>query len=118
MGLLVPKRGEIYLVDFDPSVGAEIKKIRPAVVLQNDIANKYSDVTIIAAISAFKDEDLYATEVKVSAREGGLDKDSIVLLSQLRTADKKRFIKKLGTLEQATMEKIDIALLISLGLAQ
>src|SRR3989344_7648642 len=108
---LVSKRGEVYLADFDPSVGSEIKKIRPAVILQNDIANKYSHVTIIAAISSFKNEDLYATEVKISAGEGGLDKDSIVLLSQLRTADKKRFIKKLGTLEQTTMEKIDIALL-------
>ena len=114
---LASKRGEVYLAHFDPSVGAEIKKVRPAVVLQNDIANKYSHVTIVAAISSFKDADLYATEVKIAATEGGLDKDSIVLLNQLRTVDKKRLIKKLGMLEQATMEKIDIALLMSLGLA-
>ncbi len=120
MGKVVsfPKRGEVYLVNFDPSVGAEIKKTRPALIIQNDIANRYSPVTIVAAITSKFEEPLYPTEVLVRAGEGGLTVDSAVLLNQIRTIDKRRLIKRLGTLKPETMEKVDRALKISLGLVK
>ena len=114
--LLAPKRGELYLTDFDPAIGAEIKKIRPALILQNDIGNVHGPLTIVAAITSFDGDKLYPTEVQVMAKEGGLNKDSVVLLNQLRTVTRERLIKKLGKLDAETMEKIDVALKISLGL--
>lgn len=116
--VLEPKRGEVYLIDFDPAIGAEIKKIRPALIVQNDIANVHSSLTIVAAITSFDGGRLYPTEVKVIAQEGGLSKDSVVLLNQVRSVAKERLIKKLGKLDTGTMEKIDTALIISLGLAR
>jgi len=113
---VIPKRGEIYLVNFDPSIGAEIKKTRPALILQNDIANRYSSVTIVAAITSFSDKDgkTYPTEVFIGVSEGGLDNDSITLLNQIRTIDKRRLVKKLGVLKDKTMAQIDKAIQISL----
>jgi mRNA interferase MazF len=114
---IIPKRGEIFLVDFDPSVGSEIQKIRPALILQNDIANKYSLLTIVAAISTYQEgENLYPVEVHVTKNNTGLIKDSIIVLNQVRTIDKRRLIKKLGSVENATMNKVDIALQLSLGI--
>jgi mRNA interferase MazF len=80
--LVLPKRGEIYLVNFDPTVGAEIRKTRPAMVLQNDVANEYSPITIVAAITSKFDERLYPTEVLITASGSGLAQDSVVLLNQ------------------------------------
>ena len=115
--MLRPTRGDIYLVNFDPTIGAEIRKTRPALVLQNDIANKSSPVTIVAAISSKFDDPLYPTEVLISARAGtGLAVDSVVLLNQIRTVDKRRLVKRLGTLSAAKMEGVDRALRISVGL--
>ena len=114
--IIIPKRGEVYLVNFDPTIGAEIKKTRPALILQNDIANRYSPVTIVAAITSKFEEPLYPTEVKVGADEGGLKTKSVILLNQLRTIDKKRLIKRLGELKPETMIGVDQALTISLGL--
>ena len=111
-----PKRGEIYLVNFDPTVGAEIKKTRPALILQNDIANRYSPITIVAAITSKYDVTLYPTEVLVKPPEGGLTTNAVVLLNQVRSIDKGRLIKRLGVLKPATMQHIDRALQISLGL--
>ena len=113
---MAPKRGEVYLVNFDPTIGSEIKKTRPAVILQNDIANRHSPITIVAALSSQFDEEMYRTEVIVELAEG-LGKRSVVLLNQIRTIDKKRLIKKLGVLKPGTIEKINRALEISLGLA-
>jgi len=111
-----PKRGEIYIVNFDPTVGAEIKKTRPALVLQNDIANRHSPITIVAAITSKYDATLYPTEVLVKPPEGGLTTNAVVLLNQIRSIDKGRLIKRLGLLKPATMQKTDRALQISLGL--
>ena len=84
--MIQPKRGDIYLVNFNPTLGAEIRKTRPALILQNDIANKYSPVTIVAAISSKFDDPLYPTEVLISAKaRTGLAVDSVVLLNQIRT---------------------------------
>ena len=109
--------GDIYLVNFDPTLGAEIRKTRPALILQNDIANKFSPVTIVAAISSKFDDPLYPTEVLISAKaRTGLAVDSVVLLNQIRTVDKKRLAKRLGTLSSAKMEEVNQALRISVGL--
>ena len=112
-----PRRGEVHWVTFDPTVGAEIRKARPALVLQNDIANRHSPITIVAAISSQFDEPLYPAEVLVRAPEGGLARDSVVLLNQIRSIDKQRLVRRLGTLRPPTMRQVDRALQISLGLA-
>jgi len=114
--IVFPKRGEIFLVNFDPTIGSEIKKTRPAVILQNDSANQYSPVTIVAAVSSQMDERLYPTEVKLIPKESGLTVESVVLLNQIRTIDKQRLVKKLGQVKPETMKRIDRALLISCGL--
>lgn len=111
-----PRRGEVYLVAFDPTLGAEITKTRPALVLQNDIANRHGAITIVAAITSQFEGRLYPTEVLVKKPEGGLRTDSVVLLNQIRSVDKRRLIRRLGTLKPATMRDINRALEISLGL--
>jgi mRNA interferase MazF len=88
--IIRPKRGEIYLGNFDPTIGAEIQKTRPALVIQNDIANRHSPVTIVAAISSQFDESLYPTEIFIQPPEGGLSIPSVVLLNQIRSIDKRQ----------------------------
>jgi mRNA interferase MazF len=111
-----PKRGEIYLANFEPTVGAEIRKTRPALVLQNDIANRHSPITIVAAVTSQFEEPLYPTEVLVKAPEGGLSVDSVVLLNQIRSIDRRRLVRRLGAIPLSTMEKVERSLQISLGL--
>ena len=113
-----PKRGEVYLVNFDPTIGAEIKKTRPALILQNDVSNRYSPITVVAAITSQFEEPLYPTEVLIQVSEGGLEVDSVVLLNQIRSIDKQRLIKRLGNLRSETMEQVDRAIQISLGLVK
>ena len=114
--LISPHRGEVYLVNFEPTVGAEIKKTRPALILQNDIANRHSRITIVAAITSQFDEPLYPTEVFIRAPEGGLSVDSVVLLNQIRSLDKQRLVRRLGVVKPATMEQVERALFISFGM--
>ena len=113
---VAPRRGEVWLVNFDPTVGSEIKKTRPAVILQNDVGNRFSSVTIVAAITSQFDISLYPTEVLIEPPEGGLVEASVVLLNQIRTVDDRRLVKKTGVLKSMTMESVDRALKISLGL--
>ena len=113
---VTPKRGQVYLVSFDPTIGSEIRKTRPALVLQNDIANRYSSITIVAAITSKTDEKLYPTEVRIPGGEGGLSSDSVVLLNQIRSIDKKRLMKHLGIVKDETMQYVEQALQVSLGL--
>ena len=113
-----PKRGELYLVNFDPTIGSEIKKTRPALILQNDIANRHSPVTIVAALSSNVSKPLYPTEVLIEPDTGGVEKFSVVLLNQIRTIDKERLVKKLGRVKEETMDNVDHALQISLGLLE
>lgn len=82
--VVFPKRGDVSVVRFDPSEGVEIAKMRPAVIIQNDVGNRFSDLTIAAPITSKYDADLYPTEVLVKAPEGGLKTDSVVLLNQIR----------------------------------
>jgi len=111
-----PLRGDIWLVSFDPTRGAEIRKTRPALILQNDIANRASPITIVAAITSRFDTKLYPTEVFIRTREGGLSTDSVVLLNQIRSIDRARLIRRLGHLRPETMANIDRALMVSVGL--
>jgi mRNA interferase MazF len=111
-----PKQGEVYLVNFDPTIGAEIQKTRPASIVQNDIANRHSPITIVAALTSQFDEPLYPTEVFIQPPEGGLIIPPVVLLNQVRSVDKRRLVRRLGTLTPTTMERVDRAILISLGL--
>jgi mRNA interferase MazF len=110
-----PRRGDIYLVNFDPTIGSEIKKTRPALVIQNDIANQYSPISIVAAITSKIKEPPYPTEVILESAEGGLPLRSAVLLNQIRSVDRQRFIKRLGQADAETMARVDRALVISLG---
>lgn len=112
----IVSRGEIYLVNFDPTVGSEIKKTRPALVIQNDTANRYSPVTIVAAITSKFDDKLYPTEVLIRAGEAGLKQDSVIVLDQIRTIDKTRIVKKIGKLDAFILNRADTALKISMGL--
>jgi mRNA interferase MazF len=117
-GITWPKRGELYLVNFDPTVGSEIKKTRPALIIQNDIANRHSPITIVAAVTSQFDATLYPTEVLIRAPEGGLRQDSVVLLNQIRSIDKTRLTKRLGILKPATLQGVNRALQISLQLVK
>ncbi len=110
------KRGSIFLVNFEPIRGREQGGIRPALILQNDISNNASPVTIVAAITSkiFKKE--FPTNVFVPKEDSGLDKDSTILLNQIRTIDKTRLIKFVGTIDDFLMNKVDLATKISLGL--
>jgi mRNA interferase MazF len=112
---LIPRRGDVFLVAFDPALGAEIQKTRPALILQNDVGNEHSPVTIVAAVTSNVLRQ-GPTSVLVHAREGGLSVDSVVLLNQIRTVDKRRLVKRLGAVNPATMKRVDQALMISLAL--
>src|SRR5262245_34861712 len=99
---LIPHRGDVFLVAFDPALGAEIQKTCPALILQNDVGNEHSPVTIVAAITSNVLRQ-GPTGVLVHARDGGLSVDSVVLLNQIRTIDKRRLMKRLGAVAPATM---------------
>ena len=110
-------RGSVLEVNLDPTIGSEASRTRPCVVIQNDIGNRYSPVTIVAAITGAENvPKRYPVDVPVSKGEGGLSKDSVVQCNQIRTIDEARFVRTLGRLSPPTMEKIDRALRISLSL--
>jgi mRNA interferase MazF len=113
------RRGEIYLVSFDPTIGHEIKKTRPAIVIQNDIGNRYSPLTIVAAITSKISPVLYPVEVIVPpSKANGLAVLSAIRLDQIRTVDRKRLIKRLGAVDRSIMLNVDEAIRISLGLVK
>ncbi len=112
---ITPKRGEIYLVSFDPTIGHEIKKTRPAVIIQNNIGNQYSPTVIVAAITSGI-KTVYPVQVLIKPPQAGLKKVSIVNLTQIRTIDKRRLGRRLGQLKPEVMKEVDGALLISLAL--
>jgi len=111
------RRGDIYLVEFDPARGHEIQKTRPALVIQNNIGNKHSSVTIVAAITSKLPPAPYPVEVVVSPTKGnGLTVESAIKLGQIRSVYRQRLVKRMGSLDAATMRKVDEGLKISLGL--
>lgn len=111
-------RGEIYLVAFDPALGSEAKKTRPALVLQNDRANRASPVTIVAPITSKLGPRTYPTDVVIRAPEGGLSIDSAALLNLIRAVDKQRLVKRLGSVSPETMKRVSRAIQVSLGLVE
>lgn len=110
------KRGDIYYADLSPVVGSEQGGIRPVLIIQNDIGNKYSPTVIAAAITSQKDKTKLPTHIQVNGSGCGLAKDSIVLLEQVRTIDKQRLKEKMGTLDVISMNRVNKALSVSFGL--
>src|ERR1035438_1353351 len=107
------KRGEIYLCSFDPTVGHEIKKTRPALVIQNDVGNRYSPLTIVAAITSTVSPVPYPIEVIMDpSAANGLDVRSSIRLDQIRTVDRRRLVRRLGVVDSSTMGMVDEALKI------
>jgi mRNA interferase MazF len=113
-----PRRGDIYLVHFDPTVGHEIQKTRPAVVIQNDVSNQYSPITIVAAISSQFSEPPFPREVVIEPDESGLSMRSAVIVNQLRSVDRQRLVTKIGRLSPQSMRRVDLAIRISLALIE
>ena len=109
------KRGELYYADLSPVVGSEQGGVRPVLVVQNDIGNKYSPTVIAAAVTSRINKAKLPTHIELNAIDYGLSKDSVVLLEQIRTLDKKRLKERIGELPLSTMKKVNTALLISLG---
>jgi mRNA interferase MazF len=109
-----PQRGSVYLVNFDPTIGSEIKKTRPAVIISNNIANRYSPIVTVAAVTSRAKPKF--DEVFIEPPEGGLTKSSVILPNQVRSIDKARLVKKLGQLSDKTLRELDIAIKITLGL--
>lgn len=112
------RRGEIYYAQLNPVVGSEQGGIRPVLVIQNDVGNQYSPTTIVVAITSQIDKAKLPTHVEVSAGKTGLEKDSVILAEQIRTIDKSRLKQKVAMLDETTMQKVDRAIEISLGLVE
>ena len=110
------KRGEIVLAGLEPVKGSEQGGVRPVLIIQNDGGNKFSPTTIIAPITSKEFSKEFPTNVAISKQESRLNNDSTVLLNQIRTIDKSRVIKKISSLDLFTMNKVDLAIKISLGL--
>lgn len=110
------RRGDIYYADLSPVVGSEQGGVRPVLIVQNDVGNKYSPTVIAAAITSQKDKSNLPTHIPLSAGNTGLMKDSIVLLEQVRTIDKHRLKEKMGVLDDSSMTKVNQAISVSLGL--
>ena len=104
------KRGYLYYADLSPVVGSEQGGVRPVLIIQNDIGNKYSPTVIVAAITSQINKAKLPTHIEISAHEYGLNKDSVILLEQIRTIDKKRLREKIGCLDKNMMLKVDNSL--------
>jgi mRNA interferase MazF len=114
-----PRRGDIYLAALDPTIGREIRKARPALVIQNDISNRLSQITIVAPITSTVRFPLNPVHVLLAANERtGLSVTSVALFNQIRAVDRIRLIRRLGSVDEETLESIDEAIKISLGLVK
>lgn len=112
------RRGDVFYADLSPVVGSEQGGIRPVLILQNDIGNQYSPTTIIAAITSQIAKAKLPTHIEIQAKISGLDKDSVVLLEQVRTIDKSRLFEKVSSLNEEYMNRVNRAIEISLGLVE
>ena len=110
------RRGEIYYADLIPVVGSEQGGVRPVLIVQNDVGNKYSPTVIAAAITSQKEKSKLPTHIEINAQNCGLAKNSVVLLEQIRTIDKKRLKERMGMLDEDAMYQVNSALSISFGL--
>ncbi len=112
------KRGDIYYADLSPVVGSEQGGLRPVLIIQNDIGNRYSPTVIAAAITSKMDKTKLPTHIDVYAEKVGLSKDSVILLEQVRTLDKRRLKEKMGHLDDEVMGMVNSAIAVSFGLAE
>ncbi|MBQ7595722.1 MAG: type II toxin-antitoxin system PemK/MazF family toxin [Clostridia bacterium] len=110
------KRGDIYYADLSPVIGSEQGGVRPVLIVQNDVGNKFSPTVIAAAITSQRFKTEMPTHIQVNAHGCGLTKDSIILLEQVRTLDKKRLKEKMGNLDERDMHRVNHALSVSLGI--
>ena len=110
------KRGEIYYADLSPVVGSEQGGVRPVLIVQNDTGNRHSPTVIAAAITSQMGKAKLPTHIEVAAQCCGLPKDSVILLEQIRTLDKRRLREKMGSLDEKAMRHVDEALAVSFGL--
>lgn len=113
---MIVKRGDVYFADLSPVVGSEQGGVRPVLVIQNDIGNRFSPTVIVAAITAQIQKAKLPTHVEIDAKSYGFDRDSVILLEQIRTIDKSRLTDKITHLDEEMMEKVNEAIQISLGL--
>ena len=113
---MIVKRGDIYYADLSPVVGSEQGGVRPVLIIQNDIGNKYSPTVIATAITSQINKAKMPTHIELDANEYGLSKDSVVLAEQIRTIDKQRLKEKIGHLDDRRMNRVNEALEISFGL--
>lgn len=112
----IVRRGEIYYADLSPVVGSEQGGMRPVLIVQNDVGNRYSPTVIAAAITSQQNKARLPTHIDIEARTYGLSKNSVVLLEQVRTLDKRRLRERMGCLDEKVMQRVDSAIAISLGL--
>ena len=110
------KRGDIYYADLSPVVGSEQGGMRPVLIVQNDTGNKHSPTVIAAAITSQINKARLPTHIELEARTFGLTKDSVILLEQIRTIDKRRLKERMGTLDEKLMSQVDNAIAVSFGL--
>ena len=110
------KRGDIYYADLSPVVGSEQGGMRPVLIVQNNVGNRFSPTVIAAAITSQLNKAKLPTHIEIEARTYGLSKDSVVLLEQVRTLDKRRLREKMGRLDESVMERVDDARAVSFGL--
>ncbi len=110
------KRGDIYYADLSPVVGSEQGGIRPVLIVQNNIGNRYSPTVIAAAITSQQSKAKLPTHIPIVAHDCGLQKDSVVLLEQIRTIDKQRLKERMGAVDASSMNRVDNAISISFGL--
>ncbi len=111
-----PQRGEIYWVKLDPTIGSEIAKTRPALIISNNTGNQYYDRVIVAPITSKSIDKVYPFEVKITKGEGGLDEISKILMDQIRTIDKSHLGEKIGKLESKIMRNVNESIRISLDI--
>ena len=109
-------RGDIYYADLSPVVGSEQGGVRPVLVIQNNVGNKFSPTVIIAAITSQLSKAKLPTHIELNKDEFNLNKDSVVLLEQIRTLDKRRLKEKISSINEIKMQQIEIAMMISLGI--
>lgn len=110
------KRGDIYYADLSPVVGSEQGGIRPVLIIQNDVGNRYSPTVIAAAITSRLGKNRLPTHIDITSSEAGLAKDSVILAEQIRTLDKRRLRERIGHLDSVVMGEVDTALTVSFGL--
>ncbi|MBR2472044.1 MAG: type II toxin-antitoxin system PemK/MazF family toxin [Clostridia bacterium] len=113
---MIVKRGDIYYADLSPVIGSEQGGVRPVLIVQNDVGNKYSPTVIAAAITSQINKAKMPTHIEIGAENYGLNKDSVILLEQIRTIDKQRLREKIGRLSDDLMNGVDRAIGISFGL--